>query len=462
MRIAWFTPLPPTRSGIAAYSSEVLPFLAERHSVDVYVDWAAPFFHAHDVTPPPPSCRTLSAHDFVWIHRREPYDLIVYQLGNATCHDYMWPYLVRYPGIVVLHDAQLHHSRARALLLRRQMQDEYRVEFRYCHPDAPAGLEEVFIAGLGGLQYYFWPMLNVAVRSARAVVVHSAGLATDLIERFPDRIVETISMGVADPLTPTAGGEASRTNGPLTFAAFGMVTPEKRVSVILRALASTLAYHADVRLLLVGETADYYDAMAEARELGVADRITVTGYVSEDKLPAYLQQADVCLCLRWPSGRETSASWLRCLAAAKPTVITDLVHTVDVAALDPRTWTVQGSESRTPNLVENSESSRVFHRFQNPVCIAIDILDEEHSLKVAMRRVATDAKLRDQLGRAAREYWQRGHQVEQMARGYERLFARIAAIEPQLDPDLPRHLIRDGTELLHHILKEVGLEAETI
>ncbi|MBI3263428.1 MAG: glycosyltransferase family 4 protein, partial [Acidobacteria bacterium] len=334
MRIAWFTPLPPTRSGIAAYSAEVLPLLADRHDIDVFVDWASPFFQAQDITPPPPSCHALSAHDFVWIQRRQPYDLIVYQLGNATCHDYMWPYLVRYPGLVVLHDAQLHHARARSLLLR-QMRDEYRGEFRFCHPDAPAGTEELFIAGLGGALYYFWPMLTVAVRSARAIAVHSPRLASDLAESFPDQIIESIRMGVADPLSsglaeppapePSRVGRDARSPGgapaPLTFAAFGLVTPEKRISVILRALASTVAYHSGVRLMLVGDTADYYDALAEARDLGVGDRVSVTGYVSEDKLPEYLRQADVCLCLRWPTGREASASWLRCLAAGRPTVV---------------------------------------------------------------------------------------------------------------------------------------------
>jgi glycosyltransferase involved in cell wall biosynthesis len=491
MRIAWFTPLPPTRSGIAAYSAEVLSLLADRHRIDVFVDRATSFFQAKDVTPPPRPCRTLSAHDFVWIHRREPYDLIVYQLGNATCHDYMWPYLVRYPGVVVLHDAQLHHARARSLLLR-QMRDEYRDEFRFCHPEAPPGTEELFIAGLGGALYYFWPMLNVAVRSARTVVVHSPRLASDLVEWFPEQMVESIRMGVADPFPalsaglaePPAAGERSRGSrgarsssdppAPLTFAAFGLVTPEKRISVILRALASTVAYHSEVRLMLVGDTADYYDALAEARELGVGDRVTVTGYVSEDKLPEYLQQADVCLCLRWPTGRETSASWLRCLAAGKPTVVTDLVHTVDVAALDPRTWTVQDASAGVPPEFSPHDDERDAptpeSRFPNPaspgsrspnpvpVCVAIDILDEEHSLKVAMRRLATDARLRQQLGHAARAYWQRHHRIEHMARDYDRVFRRVAQIQSKADRDLPRHLLRDGTELLHEILRGVGLE----
>ena len=92
MRVAWFSPMPPSRSGIAAYSAEVLPLLAGRdNTVDVFIDENAP--------------------DFVWKHRRNPYDLTVFQLGNASCHDYIWAYLFRYPGLVVLHDAQLHQAR---------------------------------------------------------------------------------------------------------------------------------------------------------------------------------------------------------------------------------------------------------------------------------------------------------------------------------------------------------------
>ena len=43
---------------------------------------------------------------------------IVYQLGNSASHDFMWAYLFRYPGLLVLHDAQVHQARALWLLQR--------------------------------------------------------------------------------------------------------------------------------------------------------------------------------------------------------------------------------------------------------------------------------------------------------------------------------------------------------
>ena len=118
----------PVRSGIASYSAMVLPALAARHDIALFVGddvWAA----RRSEAPRRPGrvCRGRVAlgaasarrYDFAPLHRAQPFDLVVYQLGNAGCHDYMWPYLTRYPGLVVLHDAQLHQSRAHALIAPR-------------------------------------------------------------------------------------------------------------------------------------------------------------------------------------------------------------------------------------------------------------------------------------------------------------------------------------------------------
>ena len=125
-RLAWFTPLPPERSGIATYSSEILGLLTDVYDVDIIVD-SLPLQHNDE--------RHISAYDFSWRQIKDPYDLIVYQLGNARCHDYIWPYMFRYPGLVVLHDGQLHQARAR-LLLQQKRYEDYRAEFESNHPDA--------------------------------------------------------------------------------------------------------------------------------------------------------------------------------------------------------------------------------------------------------------------------------------------------------------------------------------
>lgn len=441
MRLAWCSPLPPTRSGIADYSAEVLPLIRARHTVEVFVAsadevaWAAA--HGLDAS---------SAHDLVWKHARTPYDLIVYQLGNSWCHDYMWPYLFQMPGLVVLHDGHLHHARAWSLL-RRQRRDDYRAEFEYAHPEAPPDAAAIGLAGLASPVYYFWPMLRAVLESARSVAVHSRGLATMLAQSYPRQPVQVVRMGVPDPGVGASERERIRARHgvapeAIVIAAYGGVTPEKRIPQLLRALAATRLVQPHVKLLLVGETTPHYDVSADAAATGVSDLVAITGYVAESELPAYLAAADVACCLRWPTAQETSASWLRCLAAGLPTIVTDLAHQSELATLDPRNWTVQHGQSdlRTPT----------------PVAVAIDILDEDHSLGLALRRLTGDAVLRQQLGHAARGHWAAEHRLDHMAGDYERALAAAANLDAAA-VELPRHLRPNPLDHAQTLIAPLGL-----
>ncbi|HYT75277.1 MAG TPA: hypothetical protein VEL79_11050, partial [Vicinamibacterales bacterium] len=170
--------------------------------------------------------------------------------------------------------------------------------------------------------------------------------------------------------------------------------------------------------------------------LGLGDRVTRTGYLeSEQDLTDHLAACDVSLNLRWPTARETSGPWLRALAAGRATIVTDLAHMTDVPSLDPRTWAVKEGGPRT----------------SSPVCVAIDILDEDHSLRLAMRRLAVDPALRAELGRTAREWWAREHTVDAMADDYERVMrqAMTRAI-PKIE--LPGHMRDAGDRRLNALL----------
>ncbi|MDP6579034.1 MAG: glycosyltransferase family 4 protein [Vicinamibacterales bacterium] len=432
MRLAWFTPLPPERSGISAYSAELLPELARQYSFDIFTE--------SSTAPAPAGTELFDAHDFIWKHQRRPYDLSVYQLGNATCHDYMWPYLFRFPGLVVLHDGQLHLARAR-LLLQQERHSDYRAELRFNHPDVTAEVADLGITGLLGSLHYFWPMLRTVVDASRCVAVHSPGLATDLHAEFPEATIADLAMGVPAG-TPGASPGTLRPRhaipeNAVVFAAFGRITPEKRISQIIQALAAIGEGETPLHLLLVGESAPYYDPVAEAQSLGISDRVTLTGFVDESDLADYLECADICLCLRWPSARETSASWLRCLAAGKATIVTDLAHTVQVPSLDPRSWMPQ----HAPEIGEGAPDGRPVE----PICVSLDILDEDHSLRLAMRRLAQDDALRSQLGRQAHAYWQRHHTLDRMVSDYQALLSLALDTQPPAR-HLPGHLRPDGLE----------------
>jgi len=435
LRLAWFSPLPPVRSGVAAYSAEVLPHLRRDHAVDCFLDEAASADNACD------------AHDFVWRHRREPYDLVVYQLGNAPCHDYMWAYLAAYPGLVVLHDARLHHARARGLLSASRAAD-YRAEFRFDHPDAVQDFAEYAIEGLSGPIYYFWSMLRVVMGTARTIATHNARVAAALREEYPDAAIERIRMGVPGAGSPREAVDA-RTRGrrelaipedASVFVAFGKMTAEKRIGEILRAFTALVAEGFNAYLVLVG---DESECTSLDRDAGRTDRIRVTGYVDDDAIGAYLAGADVCLCLRWPTALETSASWLRCLAARRATVITDLPHLVDVPATDPRTW-------------------RATHASREPIAVAIDLLDEEGSLLLAMRRLAADTALRETLARAGHEHWLREHTLDAMAADYRRVIAAAVARPAPVPNGLPAHFTEDHSDAARRIARRFGARVDIL
>jgi glycosyltransferase involved in cell wall biosynthesis len=414
VRVAWFSPLPPVRSGISSYSAEVLPLLESPSvAIDRYPESAA--------------------HDFVWQMRRRPYDLVVYQLGNAPCHDYMWAYLARYPGLVVLHDARLHHARARRLLQSERF-DDYCREFAYDHPDARPAFAEYAIAGLGASIYYFWPMLRVVLRTARLVAVHNSRVAADLAGQQCGAPVETIRMGVPSARTEPGDVAALRRKlaipgTALVFAVFGKVTAEKRVAAILRAFGSLVREGRPAYLLLAGDATEYSTLDTEISEQGAGSRVRIVGYLDDSEIGSCLAAADACLCLRWPTAQETSASWLRCLAAGRPTVISDLPHLVDVPS---------------------------------SVAMRVDLWDEDRSLETALRRLADEGRLREELGRAGKAYWATHHTLEMMAGDYRRLLDAAARRPIGAAIDLPPHFLEDYSGGPSAILQRFDLQLETM
>ena len=83
MRIAFLSPLPPARSGVAHYASVLLPALREKFDVTAFGSAAG--------------------------YRAGAFDAAIYQLGNNPHHEFVFNEAMRTPGIAVLHDVVLHH-----------------------------------------------------------------------------------------------------------------------------------------------------------------------------------------------------------------------------------------------------------------------------------------------------------------------------------------------------------------
>nr|MBA3243289.1 glycosyl transferase family 1 [Acidobacteriota bacterium] len=105
MRLAYFSPLNPQRSGISDYSEELLPHLAAGGAeITLFVDGFRPSsagllarFHWLDYRLDSSVLRTL-----------EGYDAVVYHMGNDhRYHAGILDALRAHPGIVVFHDFAL-------------------------------------------------------------------------------------------------------------------------------------------------------------------------------------------------------------------------------------------------------------------------------------------------------------------------------------------------------------------
>jgi hypothetical protein len=142
------------------------------------------------------------------------------------------------------------------------------------------------------------------------------------------------------------------------------------------------------------------------------------------------------------------------------------MHQGDVPSLDPRTWKENvgprtedrgpRTEDRGPRTGDKGPRTSDEGPGTRAVCVALDILDEDHSLRLALRRLASDADLRATLGRAAQAWWQREHSPDAMVEDYMRLIEE-AVSAPAPAVELPSHLRTDGDTTLRSLVTPLGL-----
>lgn len=296
MKLAVFTPLPPARTGVAHYSSMLLPALAGVASVRAFDS-----LHGYDPA---------------------EYDAVIYQLGNNPHHELMYAQAMRRPGVVVLHDLVLHHLIVEMTLARGDG-DAYVASLEASHGAAGAAWARGRAAGLHSEMGNFLLPASVEVaQRANAVIVHNryaAGRLRSFGVTTPIHVVphpylrETRRFERGSLFTPFSFTPEQRVIG-----FFGFLTSAKRAEVVLEAFQIARARDPRLALLIVGEAAPNIDV-----EKLRGEGIVVTGYVADDEFPAYYGVADRFVNLRYPSAGETSGTLIRALDAGKPVAVSD-------------------------------------------------------------------------------------------------------------------------------------------
>ncbi|ELX10633.1 glycosyl transferase family 1 [Janthinobacterium sp. HH01] len=424
-KLAYISPLPPEKSGIADYSVELIAELDGWYDITLVVSAASAAGVA--ATALGRRLPLLTPEQFEAQAGR--YARKLYHFGNSNAHQYMFALLERHPGIVVLHDFFL--SGVIDNMEREGVQ--------------PLAYQRALYAAHGhtGLQAHkalghnpsIWAMpSNKAVLDQAAGVIVHADFSRTLAEQWygPGSADHWHTLPLLRGLPPAAAGQAPAelraaarrqlgiADDDFLVCSFGMLGPTKLNHRLLAAfLASPLAAQARCRLLFVGENEGGQYGAELLRSIGAhgaAAQVAITGFVSADDYQHYLAASDAAVQLRTQTRGETSASVLDCLLHGVPTII----NAHGAAASLPDAVLL-----KLPDLFEDAQlSAALAELFEQPARRA----QLAEAGRAHVRRHHAPAEVGRQYHAAIEDINRRG-----AAAHYRQLVAAVSAIAPAPD-----------------------------
>lgn len=320
-RLAFVSPLPPERTGIADYGAALIPALAAHYRIDVVCDQARvehPWIE-----------QNCGIRDPGWFRQNAAsYDRVVYHIGNSVFHSFMLPLLADIPGVVVLHDFFLGHVLAD---LELQYGWGWYWTAALYHSHGHPAVATRWLPNDIKTAIDTYPANFTVLDQAQGIITHGhypKTLSETFYPAFPTSRWEVIPL-VREPAPDERRTDARRAvgimPGEFLVCSFGFVQESKLNHLLVEAWSkSTLARDRRCRLVFVGAVSG--DAYGQAFRKRIGDpalggRISVTGYASPALYATYLQAADLGVQLRSLSRGETSAALLDCLSHGIPTII---------------------------------------------------------------------------------------------------------------------------------------------
>jgi ubiquinone/menaquinone biosynthesis C-methylase UbiE/glycosyltransferase involved in cell wall biosynthesis len=322
MRLHWFSPLPPARSGIADYTVRVIPALSALAEMVLWTDqeeWDSAIEDYAEV-------RHYQLKEIPWAEINRG-TMSVYHLGNNhRIHGQIWQVSKRHSGMVILHDTALHQFFAG--LFREQWRDRAGYLELMEHYYGPRGRQDAedFWAGRLTIDYMaqHYRLSCLAVESALAALVHTPGRLDQLERESPCPLAYApLPYPASTPPPPThAHSTRSRAKGPpYRLIVFGHISDNRRLASLLRALVGFPERHL-FRLDVYGELWDPTHVSGMIECLALQGLVTLHGFVPMEELHAALAEAHLAFNLRFPTMGEASISQLQIWDHALPSVVT--------------------------------------------------------------------------------------------------------------------------------------------
>jgi glycosyltransferase involved in cell wall biosynthesis len=295
LKVGFFSPLPPARTGVADYSASLLRALRLSGTVELGDG-----------------------------------DINLYHLGNNLLHREIYQRALEKPGIAVLHDAVLQH-----FFLGTFSQEQYVAEFVYNYGAWSEGLARKLWRGrarsASDPQYFQYPMLKRVAERSLAVIVHNPAADSMVKEHAANALVYEIphllELPALDGAQEIIGfrrqlGLSSRT---FLFGVFGHLRESKRLPAVLRAFHRARA-SAGIALLVAGDFVSQ-DLEKSIEPLLRTERIFRIGYAPERDFWLHAAAVDACVNLRYPTAGETSGISIRLMGIAKPVLMNGALET---------------------------------------------------------------------------------------------------------------------------------------
>ena len=323
LRLAYVSPLPPVRSGIAGYSAELLPELANHYDIDVVVDQteiSIPWVLEH--------CGVKTTDWF--LKNADQYDRVLYHFGNSSYHQHMFDLLVHVPGVIVVHDFYLgdilnyleangvqNHAFSRALYKSHGY----------------SAVAERFKEGQLAHVIGKYPANLMLLQMALGVIVHSEysrNLTNTWYGNHLSSQVAVIPLLRAPRSASSIDRQQAREilglqSDDFLVCSFGLSGAAKLNHRLLEAwLGSALARDRHCSLIFVGEEhgGEYGAQLKRSMQAsGLAQRVRISGWVDTALFEQYLAAADMAVQLRVASRGETSAAVLDCMNYGLATIV---------------------------------------------------------------------------------------------------------------------------------------------
>ncbi|MGD1711794.1 glycosyltransferase [Dapis sp. BLCC M172] len=322
MRINWFCPLPPEKTDIAHYTNRILADLQKYADIVLWTDkddWSPELTKYGEVRHYHP--------DLLPDTEIKKADINFYNIGNnAAFHGSIWKVSQQYPGIVIIHDVNLHYLFTTIFpeyLQPGSQQDAYidlmvRCYGVFCKQD----IEKLFGHNLTwSVVSERYPLTFAALENSLGVILHNHNPFTMVQQEQRWPVLYAPLPYPSTPISPVVKN-SSRQRPPYQLIIFGYLGGTyRRVQSVIEALG-TLPEKSLFRLDIYGQVWDknYLDGLIE--RFNLQERVTLHGWVTESTLDNALANADLAINLRYPTGGEASGSQLRIWSHGLPALVT--------------------------------------------------------------------------------------------------------------------------------------------